>query len=365
MRSIVLRMASLSLIGGSLLSLGCLPALAQSGPKVVQRSVVLNLEDIDHYWPDPKKDPVFNKAAWFPANSYVRFLLEGPVAPESKFVFEFFKPDGKTWFSVDCFGPDELEAGNIAEVNCNTVDEHWAAPLTGDFAFKIQMKQGNQKSDLFKGKLKVGSYSGKDSKLPQHGIEEDWRVPLGFVFFDQASEPNSPPMSADFWFKHRSLEFAKLTASLHYNGKQVALNTDESNAANLITDRRTNMEPTDPKKDFSYQLWRFHFDHVRAHVEDPDSYDISNWHILDQHPGKYEIKVFYEGKQVRNTTFVIGGDGQLVAPGSAEKDSNGNLRYLLPTQVLGAVDIPWNKQAYLTDIYYGNPSPTTSGILAP
>lgn len=361
MRSILSKLLSLGLFA----SLGALPAGAQNSPKVIQRSLILNVEDIDHYWPDPKKDPVFDKAAWMPANAYVRFLLEGPVAPESKLTFEFFKPDGKSWIKVDCFGPDTLEAGQIAEVNCNTLDEHWVTPQTGNFAFKIQMKQAGQQSELFKGKLKIGTYAAKDSKQLQHGSEEDWRVPLGFIFFAQASEPNSPPMFADFWFKHRNLEFEKLTATLHYNGKQVAINTAESNNAELITDRRTNMDPKDPQKDFSYQLWRFAFANVRAHVEDPDSYDTSHWHILDKNPGKYELKVFYAGQQVRASSFVIGGDGKLVSPGSVEKDSNGNQRSLLPTQVMGAVDMPWNKQAYLSEIYYGNPSPTTSGILTP
>ena len=285
MRKILTIMASLSLFG-TLLG----PVSAQTVPKFVQRSMILNLDDLDYHWSGPNLDKVVEKSTWIPKQDALHFVVEGPMSEGGKFSMEFLKPDGKTWIQTVCFGPDSLSEGQVADVNCNTIDAKKGIFETGNISFKVHYENESDgvKTDLFKGHVKVGSYTTKDTKKPHYYLSEDWRVPLAYVALDSASEPGSPEMKAYFWFKNRDVDFNKLVGELVYNGKVVALNTDGTNFANLINDRRTSSEPQDHKLDFSYQLWKFSFNHVRGKVDDPDSSD-SEWHVLAQNPGNYEI----------------------------------------------------------------------------
>lgn len=362
MRKIVLSLAGLGLFGTTFL-----PAWAHSGPKVVHRSLILNVEDTERYWPDPKKDPVVGKSAWIPKQDNLHFVLEGPMDGGGKLWMEFIKSDGKSWIQTECTPTDSLDNGQVADVNCNTIEPQKAILDTGNFGFKIHYDNASKgiHTELFKGNFKVGTYLNKETKKPNFYINEDWRVPTGYVSLDVAAEPDAPTFRAYFWFKHRDLNFEKLTAQLFYNGKAVGSNTAENNFAENISDRKTYAEPVDAKQDYSYQLWKFVFANVRGKLENPDSYEGSNLFVLNKNPGNYELKVMYGGKLVRTAAFSVGSNGKIAAPGSVEKDSNGNQRFLIPTKVMGDVDLVWDKNAYKTDVYYGNPSPLTSGILAP
>lgn len=359
----------------ALLALGCFalaaaslaPALAQVGPKVVQRSVILNTYDHGRYWPDPKKEPVYGKAAWTPNNLNLNFLVQGPLGPGSKLSMEFIKPDGKPWVSVNCITP-ELAEGEIANIEeCDDIDEHKALPMTGVFGVQIRLKNELEGLDsvLYKGKFKVGTYVSKYNKTVQHFIDDDWRVPQAFVAVDKSQHDKAPPLIAYFWFKHRDIDSSDLTAYLYLNGQQVAINTDFGGSANLILEREINLEPADPKQDQSFQLWNFYFMKVRGFNQDDQNGSGSSWYMLDQHPGNYEIKVLHKGKLVRTASFTVSDNGQIVAPGIVEKDGAGNDRIMIPTKVTGAVDSPWNKAAFKTEIFYGNANPKTAGILAP
>lgn len=362
MRKLFLAFSSLALAATGLVS----SVQAQSGPKVVQRSVILNVNEIGRYWPDPKKEPVYNKAAWIPYHLYLNFQVVGPLAPGSMLSMEFLKPDGKPWVSTNCQTP-ELDEGAVEEIKCDSIDETKAIPMTGNFGVKIRLKNELEdiNTELFKGRMKVITYNDKYNKKPQHAVNEDWRVPLAYVSIDKAYDEERPIVISHFWFKHRDLNSNDLTAYLFYNGKQVAISTDGSTTAQNVIDRDANLEPADPKQDYSYQLWKFIFMNARGYAHNTENFSSENWHVLDQNPGNYEIKVLHKGKLVRTASFSVGPDGQIVVPGSVEKDTAGNDRILIPTKVSGAVDVAWDKAAYKTEVYYGNPGPATSGVLAP
>ncbi|MEZ0370885.1 MAG: hypothetical protein ACAI44_17465 [Candidatus Sericytochromatia bacterium] len=362
MKKALMSLVTLALAAGSFV-----PSQAQSGPKVIQRSVIMNTNDHGNYWPDPNKEPIYGKAAWTPNNLNLNFLVEGPLGPGSKLSMEFLKPDGKPWVSVNCMTP-ELEAGQVASIEeCDDIDEKKALPVTGMIGMLIRLKNELEGTNtvLYKGRLKVGTYTAKIGKTVQHFIDEDWRLPTAYVTIDRGHDEYVPPLIAYFWFKGRNISSGDLVAYLYHNGKQIAINTDNNGSAQQIVERNANLEPGDPKKDYSYQLWNFYFTSVRGWAQNASNYNLDVWHMLDRNPGNYEIKVLRKGKLARVASFSVGGDGKIVAPGSVELDGANNDRILIPTKVVGDTDGAWDKAAYKTEIYYGNPGPGTSGILAP
>lgn len=340
------------------------PAEAVSGPKVIMRTVVFNTNDQDRVWPDPNKEPKYNTPAWIPYHRNWSFMVEGPIEGGGQLKMEVTRPDGKPWILVNCNTP-ETEAGAVAEVECEDVPETKAIPMMGFFGFRILYSNeltGANNMVLMKGRLKVGHYQSKYDKKTMHYIDDDWRLPIAFiqstVINYKGEEEDAPYINFYTWLRGRSLD-NKVSAHMFYQGKQVGV----SNSADVVLEKATQVEPLDPKADHSYQCLNFFFTSVRSYMKPSSGFSLPGAHFLDKNPGDYEIKVLRDGKLTRVVKFKVGADGKIVAPGLVEKDGGGNARILLPAQVVGDLDGNWDKNAWKTEMFYGNPAPTTSGIM--
>ena len=65
---------------------------------------------------------------------------------------------------------------------------------------------------------------------------------------------------------------------------------------------------------------------------------------------------------MRSLKFSVDAEGKLVDNGIGTANKLGNSRIIVPVQVLGDSDGPWDKNAWKTDAFYGNP---LSGFTAP
>ena len=83
---------------------------------------------------------------------------------------------------------------------------------------------------------------------------------------------------------------------------------------------------------------------------DPGSY-FPMW----KNPGEYEIKVLLNGKLARTAKFSFGSDYKIVDTGIGKQNNMGTLRIVVPAQVIGDLDGQWDRNAYKTDAFYGNP----------
>jgi hypothetical protein len=77
-------------------------------------------------------------------------------------------------------------------------------------------------------------------------------------------------------------------------------------------------------------------------------------------PGEYEIKVLWNDELARSIKFNVGPDGNFVGglPLLYSIDARSDERLsgiIVPVQIIGAQDGPWNKNALKTDAFYGNP----------
>jgi len=85
-------------------------------------------------------------------------------------------------------------------------------------------------------------------------------------------------------------------------------------------------------------------------------------YLFSENPGEYEIKMLYKGHLVRSMKFAVDAEGKLVDNGIATSNKLGNNRVIVPVQVLGDSDGQWDKLAWKTDAFYGNP---LTGFTAP
>jgi len=85
-------------------------------------------------------------------------------------------------------------------------------------------------------------------------------------------------------------------------------------------------------------------------------------YLMSENPGDYEIKILYQGHLVRSIKFAVDAEGKLVDNGIAASNKLGNNRVIVPVQVLGDADGKWDKTAWKTEAFYGNP---LTGFTAP
>ena len=67
------------------------------------------------------------------------------------------------------------------------------------------------------------------------------------------------------------------------------------------------------------------------------------------------ILSFYWRVGLTDHKFSVGPDGKIVANGIATANKLGSDRVIVPVQIIGDQDGQWNRAAWKTDAFYGNP----------
>ncbi len=78
-------------------------------------------------------------------------------------------------------------------------------------------------------------------------------------------------------------------------------------------------------------------------------------YLFSENPGDYEIKIIYQGHLIRSLKFAVDAEGKLVDNGIATANNLGSDRVIVPVQVIGDQDSQWDRLAWKTDAFYGNP----------
>ena len=86
------------------------------------------------------------------------------------------------------------------------------------------------------------------------------------------------------------------------------------------------------------------------------------YYEMYKNPGEYEIKVLQNGKLARTAKFSFGSDYKIADNGIGKQNNLGTLRVIVPAQIVGDQDGQWDRNAYKTDAFYGNP---LGGFLVP
>ena len=336
------------------------PRSMQAGPTLLKRTVSISTKRFLRYWPNPRTaEPQYNTWSWTPR---VSFQMLGPVAGGSQLSFEVSTPDGKPWVSFKLqtpeAGDDELFKVSGPDLDESELEKK-AITQTGLFPFKIMLKNAlaGTNDAIFAGKFKVGTYA-PDQAIPEYKgkqefyVVQDWRLPVGFIWYDPTYDENVPALAAQMWFRGTH-DGDKLEGVLFYKGQQVAsvLGSQEEEISTGVGDPQGR-----------WGLWKFGFAKVRGYNNDTSANNWSGVFFLDKNPGDYEIKVLRQQKLARTASFSVGADGRIVDNGIAKQNKLGGIRMVLPVKLLGDQDLKYDPLSWKTDTLYGN---LLTGFTAP
>ena len=326
----------------------------QTAPTLLKASVIVRANRLLHYWKAPEVD---NYWSWMPEMS---FFVVGPVNTGSKFVIDFTNEAGVPWYSVEC-DTNAVEAGRWEKIVTPAITTHVdkrTTLATGTFGFTIRMTNEltSTNEKVFSGKFKVAKFHiGNNlpafSKQFEYYVDQDWNLPIGYLYFNTTSDKDMPPVTISMWFRGE-LDSTKLAAYLFYNGKQIASTKEQSGGAGYDSAVFANSHEGNTR----WERWNFSWGTVRGWNTDTSSANnTSQIFFLNRNPGEYEVKVLREGDLARTAKFTVGPDGKLVDNGINQKNNLGGFAMVLPVKVLGTGDGQWDPNAWKTDAFYGNP----------
>ena len=336
-------------------------------------SIQITLRTNTAYYRNGQRDD--STWSWTPR---IVYRVNGPIPAGGQLSVEFTLPSGKPWVKLNC-NTNEIKENYWWETECgmnsDEVKDEDATIETGMAGFKINLKnelEGANKT-LFTGKFKVEKFVVNPANNPKFNnnfsyyVNYDWDLPIGYLYsydwmdFRVGYPPDTDKGKLNFvtWFKGdpKLIDYGKYVAYLYYQGKVVAdsmANQYESDTGCQVTNASFYESPN------TYCRRRFG---LKAYVWDkqPDT-SSPEFFKMYANPGEYEIKILQNGKLVRSAKFTMGKDYQIVDTGIGKQNNLGTARVVVPVQIMGDQDTAWDRNAYKTDAFFGNP---LSGFVVP
>jgi hypothetical protein len=316
----------------------------------------------------------FKTWSWIPKTE---FRVNGPIASGSQLYVEFTLPGSGPWVKFDC-KTEETQKGYGFDTECGgrQISEDKGSTYTGPVNFSIRMRNELAGGDqtLFTGKMKVAKVHSneegpKAANKFVYYVDHDWNLPIGYVFYEpdkqwDLDDPRrwvKPKLSVAFWARGEISRFAeahlfhggKEVGKMYYEGKEVGDNSCSGKEAENNPNQTTT--PEGPK--FIWTRWKCTFSSVLPWNKTSDKNEtlFGRLYLLSENPGDYEVKLIWNGHLVRSLKFAVDAEGKLVDNGIATANKLGNDRIIVPVQVLGDQDGQWDRTAWKTDAFYGNP----------
>lgn len=343
-------------------------------PVVNRPSIQINLRTHLQYYRNGVADQ-----DWWSWTPRIAYRVNGPISAGSQLSVEFVLPSGKLWIKLDC--PTNETKENYwwtteCGMNSNDVRDQDATIETGFTGFKIVLKnelEGTTKT-LFTGKFKVDKFVVNPANHPKFNnnfayyVNYDWNLPIGYLTsYDWTDfRPSYPPSPTQgrlefiTWFKGdpKLIEYGKYIAYLYYNGKLVADSTAEPDTYSITSCQVTNAAYYESPNTYCRRVFG-----LKAWVWNKDPQNSpANYFNMYANPGEYEIKILENGKLARSAKFTMGKEYQLVDNGIAKQNGLGTARIVVPVQIIGDQDGVWDRNAWKTEAFYGNPM---SGFVVP
>jgi hypothetical protein len=334
-------------------------ASAQDQPTIKKDSIQVTAWTVNSYKGN------YDVWSWLPR---LEFRVNGPIASGSQLYAEFALPTGP-WVKFDC-PTDNIEKGYWWKSECGGRDIEDKSPTsmyTGPVSFNIKMRNelAGTDSTLFSGKMKVGKHLSNE-----HGpkavnkfvyfVDHDWNLPIGYVYLtaNDLQGWDVPDFHVAFWVRGEAVRF---DPHLFYQGKEVGKKFSdgmEIGRAGCESDIENNtthyVEDSVPQKakwarvKCDFPLIKGADKKGEAASTYPDAY------ILANNPGEYEFKLLWNNKLARSIKFTVQPGGKF-DNGIATSNKLGSDKVIVPVQIIGDQDGMWNRTAWKTDAFYGNP----------
>src|SRR6266568_1275148 len=346
-----MRLAPLALL---LLLLASAPALAAEGSEIEKTTILVAAYNHNEHVVNGKRDDL--TYSWTPR---IEFKVYGPVAAGSQYVVDFSQPGGKPWVELKLDTP-EVAAGVSAKVEGGAgsdVPVEKGLTETGEVPFVIHLKNELLGADevVFKGKANVKKFhvNGAAPKFKNtfyYYVDEDWRLPVGLLWWNTKEDPEAPPLMAAVWV--RGAITNKDVGYLLQDGKPYC-STAGTGQGDLHSMSSVQTSFGADKQEWTQAVMWFNCTRMFNKHAGGFSLD-ATFHIMDKHPGRYALKMMRDGKVARTTEFTIGEDGNIVDNGLAAKNHLGGHKLVVPFKVVGDGDGKIDAAAWKGGVY-GNP----------
>jgi hypothetical protein len=267
-------------------------------------------------------------------------------------------PDGSLWFSEALeekgINSDFTHTSNVGSPSDSNSDKR-AIVVGGVFGLKITNIRDN--STVFQGKFKVARFKPQYSDARyknevDYYVDNDWRLPIGLTDVEYERDYAIP--SIRMWFKG-DLNRDNLEARLFRNGQEISTTDDNPGGVSSEDDYYAKKRGDD--KSLFWREFKFSWPKKILFIMTENVRDFTaqkNSLFINQMPGEYVVKIYFNGEQVRETKFTIGNDGTYADNGIAKQNNLSTNRIILPVKVMGTLD-KWNPVNAKAMGFYGNP----------
>ena len=335
-------------------------ATSQDQPTIDKSSLTVSA------WTNNSYKGNYDVWSWVPQ---MQFRVNGPIASGSQLYVEFQQPGGGAWLKFDC-DTGETEKGRWWKTECGgrQVEDKSILPVgVANFAIKMRNELAGGDSTLFTGRIKVakthsGEVGPKAAQRFVYYVDQDWNLPIGYVYYTP-KDPfgwEMPEFHVAFWVRGDAYKF---DPHLFYQGKEIGrlfMDGTQVGAAGCesVVDIQTTISPADsfPQKgkwsrvecDFPVVI---RYDKTDGGNGQPNTNELFK---LASNPGEYEFKLLWNNKLARSIKFTVGPDGKL-DNGIASANKLGTGRVIVPVTIVGDQDGVWDRAAWKTEAFYGNP----------
>jgi hypothetical protein len=307
--------------------------------------------------------------SWVPR---IQYRVNGPIASGSQLYVEFTIPGSGPWTKFDC-RTGQTEKGFWWKTECGGRDipEDKGTTYTGPVNFNIRLRNELAATDatLFTGKMKVAKVHSNESGPKAvnrfvYYVDHDWNLPIGYVFLtkDDVHGWDLAHFKAAFWIRGDATSFQP---HLFYQGKEVGkifYDNVESGTPGCSTEVETgptlSIDDSLPQK-AKWARVRCDFPNVfgwdrGAAKSGPSAGQVGSAQLLNANPGDYELKVLINNHLTRSIKFTVDANGKF-DNGIASANKLGSDRVIVPVQIIGDQDGQWDRAAWKTEAFYGNP----------
>ncbi len=323
-----------------------------STPVFLKNTLYVKTQVHDEYWKAPNES---NFSSWVPLIRFSQFYNN---EKSLNYTVEYFNSDGSLWYS------EILESSNLSADRTvlfqspspwNGIIATKSTDKTGVYSFKITDQ--DTKAVLFQGKFKVGKFSR--SSRPQEKnkndfyVEHDWLAPFGMIGFHHSDlEIGGISPEVSVWL-NGSIDSSDLEGRIFYKGNQIASTKEKGGVSDY--DERASYYAAAFVPQQIWKRWQFQWENFL--VDNSGGFNRDNYpnaHYADKNPGEYTVKIYHQGKEIRELSFTVGADGRFVAPSYTNQIPIPYHHIILPVKIIGTPD-KFNPTAWKTDAFYGNP----------
>jgi len=324
---------------------------APASPQFLPETLQVDLELWDYYFKIPNDN---HNTSWAPR---IRFDVFYGGTTKLRFKADYFMPDGSLWFSEPLEqrgGDDRSQTVGLASQQDSNSDKR-AVVVGGVFGLKITNMRDN--STAFQGKFKIVRFKPQYSDARYRNevdyyVDYDWKLPIGIA--DLYYERDMAVPIIRMWFKG-DLNNDNFEARLFRNGQQIASTDDDRGGVDHGDDLYAKKRGDD--KSLFWREFKFSWPSKILFIRTEEQRNYTAYEkamYINQTPGEYVVKIYYNGDQVRETKFSIGNDGTYADNGIAKQNNLTTNKIILPVKVMGTLD-KWNPVNAKSMGFYGNP----------